>query len=173
MQKKQSLVYGWSPYQLVNVPIDKPPALEHNTVSQTFANHLNALHAGRRAFIKAELIRCGTEFKDMQSKQLNLNNNNAKPVREKIHPTGIYDSEDDEEKNNRNEEQEPLQNENDHQQNIQHSQMQYDDNEQVDQNLAPGAAFDNCDQTDENEDAKVGIDFAKDVQEWRKAQDVD
>ncbi|CAG2235876.1 unnamed protein product [Mytilus edulis] len=119
------------------------------------------------------LIRCGTEFKDMQSKQLNLNNNNAKPVREKIHPTGIYDSEDDEEKNNRNEEQEPLQNENDHQQNIQHSQMQYDDNEQVDQNLAPGAAFDNCDQTDENEDAKVGIDFAKDVQEWRKAQDVD
>ncbi|VDI47311.1 Hypothetical predicted protein [Mytilus galloprovincialis] len=29
------------------------------------------------------------------------------------------------------------------------------------------------DPEDENEDAKVGIDFAKDVQEWRKAQDVD
>ncbi|CAC5411357.1 unnamed protein product [Mytilus coruscus] len=57
-----SMVYGWSPYQLVfgtnsnlpNVFIDKPPALEHNNVSQTFANHLNALHSGRRSFIQAE-----------------------------------------------------------------------------------------------------------------------
>ncbi|KAG1704025.1 Retrovirus-related Pol polyprotein [Nymphon striatum] len=57
-----SMVYGWSPYQLVfganpNLPsvlVDKPPALEYNTVSQTFANHLNALHSGRRAFIQAE-----------------------------------------------------------------------------------------------------------------------
>ncbi|CAC5410126.1 unnamed protein product [Mytilus coruscus] len=102
--------------------------------------------------------------------------------------------------------------------------MQNDDNEQVDQNIAPGAAFDNLEQPvgtkenktkdiphvgdnivykmkendtwvkakvvskggkstgknwaylnlqDENEDAQVGIDFAKDVQEWRTAQDVD
>ncbi|VDI71373.1 Hypothetical predicted protein [Mytilus galloprovincialis] len=83
--------------------------------------------------------------------------------------------------------------------------MQNDDNEQVDQNIAPGAAFDNIEQqvrpkentakdvlhvgenivykmkenntwikakVDENEDAQVGIDFAKDVQEWRTQQDV-
>lgn len=57
-----SMVYGWSPYQLVfganpNMPsviTDKPPALENTTVSQKFANHLNALHSSRRAFIKAE-----------------------------------------------------------------------------------------------------------------------
>ena len=57
-----SMVYGWSPYQLVfgsnpNLPntiIDKPPALENTTVSQNFAKHLNALHSGRRAFIQAE-----------------------------------------------------------------------------------------------------------------------
>lgn len=57
-----SMVYGWSPYQLVfgsnpNMPstlLDKPPALENTTVSQTFAKHLNALHSGRRAFIQAE-----------------------------------------------------------------------------------------------------------------------
>lgn len=152
-----SMVYGWSPYQLVfgtnpnlpNVLNDKPPALEHNTVSQTFANHLNALHSGRRAFIQAEsserirralrhkirasgecfqhgdkvyykrdddnkwkgpgtvlgqdgkvvfvrhgsiyvrvhpcrLIRCGTEFNDIPSKQLNVNKNNVQPVRKKL-----------------------------------------------------------------------------------------
>ncbi|VDI35391.1 Hypothetical predicted protein [Mytilus galloprovincialis] len=217
------MVYGWSPYQLVfgtnpnlpNVLNDKPAALEHNTVSQTFANHLNALHSGRRAFIQAEsserirralrhkirasgecfqhgdkvyykrdddnkwkgpgtvlgqdgkvvfvrhgsiyvrvhpcrLIRCGIEFNDMPSKQLNVNKNNVQPVRVKIHQTAIYDSDDEEENNNRNveqniEEQEPVQNEND-QQNIQLPQMQNDDNEQ---------------------------DFAKDVQEWRTEQDVD
>ncbi|CAG2236150.1 unnamed protein product [Mytilus edulis] len=214
----------------------------HNTVSQTFAIHLNALHSGRRSFIQAEsserirralshkirasgecfqhgdkvyykrdddnkwkgpgtvlgqdgkvlsvrhgsiyvrvhpcrLIRCGTELNGMPSKQLNVNKNNAQPVREKIHQTAIYDS-DDEENINRNveqniEEQEPVQNENDHQQNIQLPQMQNDDNEQVDQNIAPGAAFDYLEQHDENEDAQVGIDFAKDVQEWCTEQDVD
>ncbi|CAG2226055.1 unnamed protein product [Mytilus edulis] len=188
----------------------------HNTVSQTFAIHLNALHSGRRSFIQAEsserirralshkirasgecfqhgdkvyykrdddnkwkgpgtvlgqdgkvvfvrhgsiyvrvhpcrLIRCGTELNGMPSKQLNVNKNNAQPVREKIHQTAIYDSDDEEENNNRNveqniEEQEPVQNENDHQQNIQLPQMQNDDNEQVDQNIAPGAAFDNLEQ---------------------------
>ncbi|CAG2190172.1 unnamed protein product [Mytilus edulis] len=296
-----SMVYGWSPYQLVfgtnpnlpNVLNDKPAALEHNTVSQTFANHLNALHSGRRAFIQAEsserirralrhkirasgecfqhgdkvyykrdddnkwkgpgtvlgqdgkvvfvrhgsiyvrvhpcrLIRCGIEFNDMPCKQLNVNKNNVQPVRVKIHQTAIYDSDDEEENNNRNveqniEEQEPVQNEND-QQNIQLPQMQNDDNEQVEQNIAPGAAFDNLEQPvrpkdnktkdiphvgenivnkmkendtwvkakvvskggkstgkhwaylnlqDENEDAQVGIGFAKDVQEWRTEQDVD
>ena len=57
-----SMVYGWSPYQLVfganpNTPCsltDKPPALENSTISATFANHLNALHSGRRAFVQAE-----------------------------------------------------------------------------------------------------------------------
>ena len=57
-----SMVYGWSPYQLVfganpNLPsvlTNKPPALENTTVSQKFAKHLNALHSGRRAFIQAE-----------------------------------------------------------------------------------------------------------------------
>ena len=57
-----SMVYGWSPYQLVfganpNLPSvvnDKPPALENSTVSQGFAKHLNALHSSRRAFIQAE-----------------------------------------------------------------------------------------------------------------------
>ncbi|CAG2236725.1 unnamed protein product [Mytilus edulis] len=157
----------------------------HNTVSQTFANHLNALHSGRRAFIQAEsserirralrhkirasgecfqhgdkvyykrdddnkwkgpgtvlgqdgkvvfvrhgsiyvrvhpcrLIRCGIEFNDMPCKQLNVNKNNVQPVRVKIHQTAIYDSDDEEENNNRNveqniEEQEPVQNENDQQ----------------------------------------------------------
>ena len=57
-----SMVYGWSPYQLVfganpNMPsviTNKPPALENTTVSQNFAKHLNALHSSRRAFIQAE-----------------------------------------------------------------------------------------------------------------------
>ncbi|MES9884882.1 MAG: transposase family protein [Sedimenticola sp.] len=45
-----SMVYGWSPYQLVyganpNIPStldDKPPALENTTISENFAKHLNA-----------------------------------------------------------------------------------------------------------------------------------
>ena len=57
-----SMVYGWSPYQLVygsnpNLPgvlTDKPPALENTTISEKFARHLNALHSSRRAFVKAE-----------------------------------------------------------------------------------------------------------------------
>ena len=57
-----SMVYGWSPYQLVfgsnlNMPKvinDKPPALENTTVSKNFAKHLNALHSSRGAFIQAE-----------------------------------------------------------------------------------------------------------------------
>ncbi|VDI54554.1 Hypothetical predicted protein [Mytilus galloprovincialis] len=261
------MVYGWSPYQLVfgtnpnlpNVLNDKPPALEHNTVSQTFANHLNALHSGRRAFIQAESserirralrhkIRASGECFQHGDKVYYKRDDDNKwkgpgtvlgqdgkvvfvrhGIREKIHQTAIYDSDDEEENNNRNveqniEEQEPVQNENDHQQNIQLPQMQNDDNEQVDQNIAPGAAFDNLEQPvrpkdnktkdiphvgenivykmkendtwvkakvvskggkstgknwaylnlqDENEDAQVGIDFAKDVQEWRTEQDVD
>lgn len=57
-----SMVYGWSPYQLVyganpNLPSvmnDKPPALENTTISEGFAKHLNAMHSSRRAFIQAE-----------------------------------------------------------------------------------------------------------------------
>ena len=57
-----SMVYGWSPYQLVygsnpNLPgvlTDKPPALENTTISEKFARHLNALHSSRRAFVQAE-----------------------------------------------------------------------------------------------------------------------
>ena len=49
------MVYGYSPYQLVfgvspNFPstlIDKPPALEGATISEMFAKHLDAVHAGR------------------------------------------------------------------------------------------------------------------------------
>ncbi|KAG1673036.1 DNA polymerase epsilon subunit 2 [Nymphon striatum] len=56
------MVHGWSPYQLVfginpslpSVLIDQPPALEGTTMNENFAKHLNALHAGRRAFIQAE-----------------------------------------------------------------------------------------------------------------------
>ena len=33
---------------------NKPPALENTTVSQNFANHLNALHSSRQVFIQAE-----------------------------------------------------------------------------------------------------------------------
>lgn len=56
------MVGGYSPYQLVfgrnpklpSVLVDKPPALEGTTISEVFAKHLNALHASRQAFIKAE-----------------------------------------------------------------------------------------------------------------------
>ena len=56
------MVYGYSPYQLVfgvnpNLPstlIDKPPALKGTTIREMFVKHLNALHAGRRAFVEAE-----------------------------------------------------------------------------------------------------------------------
>jgi transposase InsO family protein len=56
------MVHGWSPYQLVfgtnpNLPsvlVDKPPALQGTTVSENVAQHLNAMHSGRRAFIEAE-----------------------------------------------------------------------------------------------------------------------
>ena len=54
--------YGFSPNQLVfgknpnfpSVLIDKPPALEGKTRSEIIANHLNIMHAARKAFIEAE-----------------------------------------------------------------------------------------------------------------------
>ena len=54
--------YGYSPNQLVlgknpnfpSVLIDNPPALEGHTSSEIIANHLNAMHAVRAAFIKSE-----------------------------------------------------------------------------------------------------------------------
>ena len=57
-----SMNYGYSSYQLVfgqnpnlpNVLTDNPPALEGTSISETFAKHLNALHAARRAFIETE-----------------------------------------------------------------------------------------------------------------------
>ena len=56
------MVGGYSPYQLVfgcnpqlpSVCCDDPPALEGTTTSEMFAKHLNALHNGRQAFLKAE-----------------------------------------------------------------------------------------------------------------------
>ena len=56
------MVEGYSPYQLVfgrnpqlpSVCSDDPPALEGTTTSRVLAKHLNALHVGREAFIKAE-----------------------------------------------------------------------------------------------------------------------
>ena len=55
-------VHGFSPNQLVfgrnpNIPTvfnSNPPALEGTTSSELIAEHLNAMHASRRAFIKAE-----------------------------------------------------------------------------------------------------------------------
>ena len=54
--------YGFSPNQLEfgknpnfpSVLTDKPPALEEKTSSEIIANHLNAMHAARKAFIEAE-----------------------------------------------------------------------------------------------------------------------
>ena len=54
--------YGYSPNQPVlgknpnfhSVLIDNPPALEGHTSSEIIANHLNAMHAVRAAFIKSE-----------------------------------------------------------------------------------------------------------------------
>ena len=54
--------YGYTPNQLVfgknpnflSVLIDNPPALEDQTSSEIIANHLNAMHAARTAFIKSE-----------------------------------------------------------------------------------------------------------------------
>lgn len=56
------MVSGYSPYQLVfgrnpRLPCvinDSLPALEGTTISETFASHLNAMHAARKAFIQAE-----------------------------------------------------------------------------------------------------------------------
>ena len=56
------MIHGYSPYEFVfganpNLPstlIDKPPAFEGTTISEMFAKHLNALHAGRQAFVQAE-----------------------------------------------------------------------------------------------------------------------
>ena len=56
------MVGGYSPYQLVfgrnpRLPCvvnDSLPALEGTTISETFGNHLNAMHAARKAFIQAE-----------------------------------------------------------------------------------------------------------------------
>lgn len=56
------MIGGYSPYQLVydrnpNIPsvmCDSPPSLEGITISEMFAEHISALHAGRKAFIQAE-----------------------------------------------------------------------------------------------------------------------
>ena len=56
------MVSDWRPYQLVfgvnpnfpSVLVDKAPALEETTISEVFAEHFNALHSARRAFIQAE-----------------------------------------------------------------------------------------------------------------------
>ena len=57
-------VYGFSPFQIVygrnpNLPsniVNKPPALESSSVSQSMAKHLNALHSTRAAFVAAESL---------------------------------------------------------------------------------------------------------------------
>ena len=63
MKNSLQMVHGYSLYQLVfgrnpnlpSVPVDPPPALEGTTISTMFGKHLNALHASRQAFIKAEI----------------------------------------------------------------------------------------------------------------------
>ena len=47
------LVFGENP-NLPNIMIDNLPALEGKTTSEVFAQHLNALHAARKAFIQTE-----------------------------------------------------------------------------------------------------------------------
>ena len=47
------LVFGRNP-NLPNILTANPPSLEGRTMSEIFANHLNALHAAREAFIKSE-----------------------------------------------------------------------------------------------------------------------
>ena len=57
------MVGGYRPYQLVygrnpklpSVLTDAPPAPEGTSISSTFSAHLNTMHAGRKAFIKAEV----------------------------------------------------------------------------------------------------------------------
>ncbi|CAG2221800.1 unnamed protein product [Mytilus edulis] len=61
---KNSLVnvYGYSPYQIVfgrnpNLPstlVNKPPALEGETMSKTMGKHLVGLHEARKAFVASE-----------------------------------------------------------------------------------------------------------------------
>ena len=56
------IVSGWSPYQSVfavnpnlrSVLVDKALAPEGTTISEVFAEHLNAFYSARRAFIQAE-----------------------------------------------------------------------------------------------------------------------
>ena len=64
LMAKNSLAnnHGYSPYQLVfgrnpklpSILCDKAPALEAKTYSSTVADHINTLHAARKAFVEAE-----------------------------------------------------------------------------------------------------------------------
>ena len=47
------LVFGTNP-NLPGIMTDKLPALDHTMTSETFAKHLNTLHASRKAFIDTE-----------------------------------------------------------------------------------------------------------------------
>ena len=47
------LVFGRNP-NLPGILTDAVPAMEENTISKSFATHINALHAARRAFIESE-----------------------------------------------------------------------------------------------------------------------
>ena len=74
------MVGGYSPYQLVygrnpklsSVLTDAPLALEGTSISCMFSAHLNAMHAGRKAFVKAEV-----------SEQI-------RALRHRIKPVGVY-----------------------------------------------------------------------------------
>ena len=50
---RHQLVFGTNP-NLPGIMIDKIPALDGTTTSETFAKHLNTLHASRKAFIDTE-----------------------------------------------------------------------------------------------------------------------
>lgn len=87
------MVGGYSPYQLVfgrnpilpSVMVDELPALEGTTISETFAIHLNALHAGRQAFIKAESserIRRALRHRVRESKEVVVNGDSVYYKRE-------------------------------------------------------------------------------------------
>ena len=69
------LVFGTNP-NLPGIMTDKIPALDGTTTSETFAKHLNTLHASRKAFTDTEAnerIRCALRTKVRAAEQIYAN----------------------------------------------------------------------------------------------------
>ena len=77
-------VHGYSPFQSVfgrnpNLPsvlIDQPPALEGSTMSEHVRKHINALHASKEAFVKAE---CSERIRRALRKQIHSSSREFSP----------------------------------------------------------------------------------------------